>query len=183
MNIKVLALRKIEKEGSRFKGIAQVVVNDAIVVDDVRIIQGPESMFIAMPSKKVEDKYFDYAHPTNPEAAAQLKETVINAYNENGHESGEKEEIAITSIKIKNIPNETGVVAVAHVVLNNCFALHDLMLVKELSPDGKYKARLLMPTRDDGEGNRRNIFFPTSKEVFEKLLIAILEEYKKGLNG
>ena len=55
MNIKVLALRKKENEDSRLKGIAQVLVNDVLVVEDVRIIQGPEAMFIAMPSKKVED--------------------------------------------------------------------------------------------------------------------------------
>ena len=108
---------------------------------------------------------------------------MINAYNGNGHESGEFEEMVITNIKIKMISNETGVIAVAHVVLNNCFALHDLMLVKELAEDGKFKVKLFMPTKDDGEGNRRNVYYPTKREFFEKLLLAILEEYKKGLNG
>ena len=96
--------------------------------------------------------------------------------------SGTSASVAIASLTWPT-SNETGVIAVAHVVLNNCFALHDLMLVKELAEDGKFKVKLFMPTKDDGEGNRRNVYYPTKREFFEKLLLAILEEYKKGLNG
>lgn len=179
MNIKVLALRKVIKGDTRLKGIAQILINDNIVVDEVKIIQGPERIFIAMESKKIEDKYFDYAHATNPEFAGQLTEAVVNAYNGVGHELGELEEMMITSLKIKKVPNETGVIAVAHVVVNNCFALHDLKLVKELSSEGKLKAKLLMPTKEDADGNKKNIYYPAKKEFFEKLLMSILEEYKK----
>ena len=182
MNIKVISLRKILKEGSRFLGIAQISLNDSLVINDVRIIQGPDSKFIAMPSYKVNDEYYDFAHPTNADSATPIKEIVIKAYTDGIHEVGENEEFNVTKVKIKRLSNETGIVAIATVILNDCFALHQLALVKELSPEGKYKAKILMPIKEDNEGNKKNIYSVTNKEFLEHLTRAVMEAYMQDEN-
>ena len=52
MKITSVTVRKIEKENSRMKGIASVLIDDCFAVHDIRIIDGDNGLFIAMPSKK-----------------------------------------------------------------------------------------------------------------------------------
>ena len=74
-------VRKIEKENSRMKGMATVVIDEGFVVRDIRIIEGDKGLFIAMPSKKTkEGEYKDIAHPINPETRQELSDTILSAY-------------------------------------------------------------------------------------------------------
>jgi len=83
MKITTVNVRKIEKEGSRMKGIASVLLDDSFAVHDIRIIEGEKGLFIAMPSKKTPTGgYRDIAHPINPEVRAMFEETIIKAYDE-----------------------------------------------------------------------------------------------------
>lgn len=83
MKITSVNVRKIEKEGSRMKGIASVLLDDAFAVHDIRIIEGDNGLFIAMPSRKTTaGGYRDIAHPINPEVRAMFEEDIIKAYNE-----------------------------------------------------------------------------------------------------
>ena len=50
MKITSVTVKKIDKENSRMKGIASVLLDDAFVVYDIRIIEGDNGLFIAMPS-------------------------------------------------------------------------------------------------------------------------------------
>ena len=82
MEITSVSVRKIEKEGSRMKGIASVLLDDAFAVHDIRIIEGDNGLFIAMPSRKTATGgYRDIAHPINPEIRKQFEETIIAEYN------------------------------------------------------------------------------------------------------
>ena len=82
MKITSVNVRKIEKEGSRMKGIASVVLDDSFAVHDIRIIEGDKGLFIAMPSKKTNTgDYRDVAHPINPDVRKMFEEEIINAYH------------------------------------------------------------------------------------------------------
>ena len=48
MKITSVTVRKIEKENSRMKGIASVLIDDCFAVHDIRIIDGDNGLFIAM---------------------------------------------------------------------------------------------------------------------------------------
>jgi stage V sporulation protein G len=51
------------------------------VVRDLKIIRGPNGLFIAMPSKKSKDgTYRDMAHPLNNETRRMIEEAVIGEY-------------------------------------------------------------------------------------------------------
>ncbi len=81
MKITSVNVRKIEKEGSRMKGIASVLLDDSFAVHDIRIIEGDNGLFIAMPSRKTATgDYRDIAHPINPEVRGMFEEAIIEAY-------------------------------------------------------------------------------------------------------
>ena len=82
MKITSVSVRKIEKEGSRMKGIASVLIDDCFAIHDIRIIEGEDGLFIAMPSRKTPTGYYrDIAHPINPETRALFEEAILEAYN------------------------------------------------------------------------------------------------------
>ena len=75
MKITSVNVRKIEKEGSRMKGIASILLDDSFAVHDIRII--------AMPSRKTATGgYRDIAHPINPEVRSMFEEAILKAYEE-----------------------------------------------------------------------------------------------------
>lgn len=82
MKITSVKIRKVEREGSRMKGIASVVVDDAIAIHDIRIIEGDNGLFIAMPSRKTPvGEYKDIAHPINQEVRTMFEKEILDAYN------------------------------------------------------------------------------------------------------
>ena len=92
MKITSVNVRKIEKEGSRMKGIASVLIDDSFAVHDIRIIEGDNGLFIAMPSRKTATGgYRDIAHPINPEVRAMFEDAIFEAYK-NAEDVSEDEE-------------------------------------------------------------------------------------------
>ena len=92
MKITSVNVRKIEKEGSRMKGIASVLLDDSFAVHDIRIIEGDNGLFIAMPSRKTATGgYRDIAHPINPEGRAMFEEAILEAYK-NAEDDSEEED-------------------------------------------------------------------------------------------
>ena len=83
MQITSLNVGKIEKEGSTMKGIASVLLDDSFAVHDIRIIEGDNGLFIAMPSRKTATGgYRDIAHPINPDVRKMFEDAILKAYNE-----------------------------------------------------------------------------------------------------
>ena len=81
MKITSVNVRKIEKEGSRMKGIASVLLDDSFAVHDIRIIEGDNGLFIAMPSRKTATGgYRDIAHPINPEGRQKIQDAILAEY-------------------------------------------------------------------------------------------------------
>jgi len=92
MKITSVNVRKIEKDGSRMKGIASVLLDDSFAVHDIRIIEGDNGLFIAMPSRKTAaGGYRDIAHPINPEVRSMFEDAILEAYDK-AEEVTEEEE-------------------------------------------------------------------------------------------
>lgn len=65
----------------RLKAYVTITIEACFVVRDLKIIQGPQGLFIAMPSKKRKDGQFrDIAHPLNQETRLMLEDLIFNAY-------------------------------------------------------------------------------------------------------
>lgn len=81
MQITSVTVRKEQKDGSRMRGKASVLLDDCFAVHDIRIIEGNEGLFIAMPSRqKANGEYRDIAHPINQETRKMFEEKILEAY-------------------------------------------------------------------------------------------------------
>lgn len=52
MNISEVRVRLVKKDEGKLKAVASVTIDDCFVVHDVKILEGTDDFFIAMPSKK-----------------------------------------------------------------------------------------------------------------------------------
>ena len=82
MNITDVRVRKIAQEG-KMRAVISVTSDDEIVVHDIKVIDGDNGLFIAMPSRKSADgTYRDIAHPINKEMRASLQERILKSYEQ-----------------------------------------------------------------------------------------------------
>ena len=80
MTITSVNVKKLDKE--KVKGLATVVIDDAIAIHDIRIIQGENGLWVAMPSRKTATgEYRDVAHPISAEARKAVEDAVFAEYN------------------------------------------------------------------------------------------------------
>ena len=89
MNITDVRIRKVETD-NRMKAIASITLDGCFVIHDLRVIQGDEHLFVAMPSRKTSTGEFkDIAHPINSGTRSKIQDAVLTEY----HRLGELEEV------------------------------------------------------------------------------------------
>lgn len=65
--------------------IASVVIDDAFVVHDLRVVNGEKGLFVAMPSRKLPNGDFrDICHPINAEARQHIQDSVLAQFSLDG---------------------------------------------------------------------------------------------------
>ena len=80
MTITDVRIRKIASEG-KMKAIVSVTFDNEFVVHDIKVIEGQNGLFIAMPSRKTPDGEFkDIAHPINTETREKIQASILAAY-------------------------------------------------------------------------------------------------------
>ncbi len=80
MNITDVRIRKMDKEGN-LKAIATITLDNEFAIHDIKVIEGENGLFIAMPSRKTpEGKYRDIAHPISHEAREAVQNAVLDEY-------------------------------------------------------------------------------------------------------
>ena len=80
MNITDVRVRKVAKEG-KMKAVVSITIDDLFVVHDIKVIEGQNGLFIAMPSRKAPDGEFkDIAHPINTETREQIQKAILDEY-------------------------------------------------------------------------------------------------------
>lgn len=81
MNITDVRIRKVGDE-SKMKAVVSVTFDDEFVVHDIKIIEGQNGLFIAMPSRKMgEGDFRDIAHPLTSETRNRIKEAIFAEYD------------------------------------------------------------------------------------------------------
>lgn len=80
MKVTDVRIRKINNDG-KMKAIVSVTFDDEFVVHDIKIIEGQNGLFIAMPSRRMADGEFrDIAHPINSDTRTKIQEAVFSQY-------------------------------------------------------------------------------------------------------
>ena len=87
MQITSVNVKKYDKEDSKMKGIASVLIDECFVIRDIRIIEGNDGLFIAFPSRKNnEGLYVDVAHPINSETRKLFEDAIFEEFNKEEEE-------------------------------------------------------------------------------------------------
>ncbi|HZX47254.1 MAG TPA: septation regulator SpoVG [Clostridia bacterium] len=80
MQITDVRVRKVNSEG-KMKAVVSVTFDNQFVVHDIKVIDGQNGTFIAMPSRRTPDGEFkDIAHPINSETREMIQKAILNEY-------------------------------------------------------------------------------------------------------
>ena len=94
MQITDVRIRKITTDG-KMKAIVSVTFDNEFVVHDIKIIEGQNGLFIAMPSRKTPDGEFkDIAHPINTDTREKIQGSILDAYEKALNEETTEESIS-----------------------------------------------------------------------------------------
>lgn len=81
MKISDVRIRIVKNDTSKIKASASITIDECFVVHDIKVIEGNEGYFIAMPSRKTPDGEFkDIVHPLNTETREQIRDAVIKEF-------------------------------------------------------------------------------------------------------
>jgi len=76
-------VRKVTTSEGKLKAYCSVVFDGMFVVHDMRVVEGVNGVFVAMPRRKTaEGEYKDLAHPITAEARELVQKTVLEAFQE-----------------------------------------------------------------------------------------------------
>ncbi|MCF7890271.1 septation regulator SpoVG [Candidatus Bipolaricaulota bacterium] len=90
MEITRVEIRPMKDEGN-LKSFCSVVFDDVFIIHSVKVIEGSNGLFVAMPSREVGDgEYRDTAHPIDNDFRLELEEKVLKKYREEVGEEAEE---------------------------------------------------------------------------------------------
>ena len=81
--MRITEVRVFPVDEDKLRAFASIVIDDAFVVSDIKIIDGKNGRFLSMPSTKRKDGTFrDIAHPLNNETRRLIEEKVFGCYDD-----------------------------------------------------------------------------------------------------
>ena len=82
MNITDIRIRRTYQD-ARLRAVVSVTIDNDLAIHDIKVIEGPQRLFVAMPSRRDEGGvYRDIAHPISPQARKELEDAVLSRYQE-----------------------------------------------------------------------------------------------------
>lgn len=80
MNITEIKIRKLLNDG-KLRGIVSVTFDDIFAVHDIKVVQGDNRLFVAMPSRRDDSGVFrDIVHPITMGARKNIENEILEAY-------------------------------------------------------------------------------------------------------
>ncbi|MDE7361791.1 MAG: septation regulator SpoVG [Oscillospiraceae bacterium] len=82
MEISDIKIRKTMHEG-RLRAVVSITIDNAIAIHDIKLVQGDERMFVAMPSRREDSGIFrDIIHPISSNIREEIEKKILTAYND-----------------------------------------------------------------------------------------------------
>ena len=105
--VKVFPLRK---PNDKLKAFATIVFDSCFIIRDLKVINGNSGLFVAMPSRKLEDgTYEDIVHPINSETRQKIEQAVLEEYerakDRRGRQSFRKRDSESALIEPPSLPS------------------------------------------------------------------------------
>jgi len=93
MEVTDVRLRRVNTDG-RMKAICSITIDNEFVVHDIRVIDGNNGMFVAMPSKRTpEGEFRDIAHPISSATREKIQAAVLAEYDRVGEAEAQQQEL------------------------------------------------------------------------------------------
>lgn len=81
IEITEIRIKKI-KTNNRIVALATIVVNNSIAINDIKVLEGDNGLFIGMPSRRTRSgKFRDITYPINKEIRQLIEQAIIEEYN------------------------------------------------------------------------------------------------------
>lgn len=100
MEITKVEIRPMRNEGN-LKAFCSVIFDDVFIVHSVKVIQGKEGLFVAMPSREVgKGEFRDIAHPIDNDFRIKLEKMVLERYYQELERSEEGKQILTEDVTL-----------------------------------------------------------------------------------
>lgn len=97
--MEITDVRVFPVDEEKLKAFVTIVFDRCFVVSDIKVIHGPNGLFISMPSKRRKNGTFkDVAHPLNSETRRMIEEKILTRY---------EQALAIAPPRKLRVPRET----------------------------------------------------------------------------
>ena len=81
--MKITDVKVFIRESNQLKAFVNIVIDDAFIIRNIKVIEGENGLFVAMPSRRVSSgEYRDIAHPINTETRNMIERIIIDKYKE-----------------------------------------------------------------------------------------------------
>ncbi len=81
MEISDIKIRKTMNDG-RLRAVVSITIDNAIAIHDIKLVQGDDRMFVAMPSRREDSgMYRDIIHPISSSVRDKLEQRILEAYH------------------------------------------------------------------------------------------------------
>ncbi len=177
-------VRKVEND--KVKAYADVTIGNAVTLRGIKLIEGENDDFVAMPSrkyeKKGEDNYIDIFYPKSDEARVALLETFQNAYeSENGYAYTNGDLNPEFSVRVSPVENNSKLVAWASLNIGDDFVIRNIAINK--TPKGLMVNFPAVKYDKDGETKYSDIVVPKKAEWTDRDGNACSKDYNKIISG
>ena len=113
------------KGNNRLKGIAAITIDKCFVIHELRIIDGKNGLFVAMPSRRMPNgEYKDVAHPINTETRSMIEKEVLETFEAlpelEDDELSEEYEANIITLSGDSLPIPIDYAKNADILLHEC---------------------------------------------------------------
>ena len=175
----------VEQGKGNLLAFASVTLGGCFAVHDLRVMDGKNGPFVAMPSKMGKDKqYHDTCFPVTAQMRQDLNAAVMDKYQSGEppapRDSAAKSDAAM-SVDVKVYPMQQGrndksnLLAYASVTLGGCFAVNNVRVM-----NGKNGPFMAMPSKMGKDKQYHDTCFPTTAAMREKLNTAVMGEYQRA---
>jgi DNA-binding cell septation regulator SpoVG len=174
-----ITVHKIKDEDSSVLAYADISIGGAFVVKGVKIMDGNNGLFVAMPNYKTnklteegKEIYQDVCFPSTAKFREKLYGNILSAYD------GSKKPL-ITDVKCATLESDN-LKGLADVTFDDCFVVSGVKIM-----DGDKGVFVSMPNykvEKDGHDDFRDICFPTTAEFREEFNSAVMDAYNKSFD-
>lgn len=176
-------MSKLEGDGPA-KAIGTLVVNGEFAVHGVKVVDGKNGLYVAMPSEKRNGEYQDVVFPVTKEARSAINSAVLDAYEKlaaspektlkNEIPSPEKSVSTVYAEMHKVDSENKQTIAAGQITIDKCFVVTGIKMNEGTNAQGQTKTFIAMPAKPNDKGGYDDVAHPVTADLHKKVDKAVI---------